>query len=97
MKIIFKKIFYMETRNLNLYHNQRAYREISDSLAVSPCKLPFPAPLYLIIPGPHAELTLALLLRQPLPQESLFAISPMIYILLMIFSITHMGPQLSSP
>lgn len=45
----------------------------------------------------HAELDLALLFRYPVLLESLCAILSMIYTLSVMFSMTYMGPQLSSP
>lgn len=64
---------------------------------MSACTSPSVAPLYLLIPGPQAEQTLALLFRHPVLLEPLSAISSMICILSVMFSMTLTGPQQSSP
>ena len=93
---LFLTKFYMETRSENLCHYQRVYKEMTEFIFISP-KIAFPSPFIFDHPRAHTELNLPLLFRSPVLPESLFAILSMISTLSVMFSMTHMGPQLSSP
>ena len=92
----FSTKFYTETRSENLCHYQRVYKKMTDFIFIS-LKIAFSSPFISGHPRAYAELNLPSLFRSPVLVESLFAISSMISTLSVMFSMTHMGPQLSSP